>query len=82
MDNHQLLLFSDEDEDKEDEEEELTAFDGSPKDSMNSEVSRTEGSQRELSSKTSCIRWIFLVVHLVISISLTVTMVTLVVVQP
>lgn len=82
MDNHQLLLFSDEDEDKEEEEEELTAFDGSLKDSINSDVSRMERSQRELTSKRSCLRWIFLVIHLVISIPLTVTMVTLVVVQP
>ena len=82
MDNRQLLLFSDEDEDKEDEEEELTAFDGSLKDSMNFEVSRMEWSQRQLTSKSSCFRWIFLVVHVVISIPVTVAMVTLVVVQP
>ena len=78
MHNRQLLLFSDEDEDKEDEEEELTAFDGSLKDSISSQVSRMERSQ---SSKSSCLRWILLAVHLVISIPLTVTMVTLVVVQ-
>ena len=81
MDNRQLLLFSDEDADKEDEEEELTAFDGSQNDNINSEVSRNERSQGELTSKSSCLHWILLVVHLVISISLTVTMVTLVVVQ-
>lgn len=81
MNNRQLLLFSDDEEDEVEEcDDELTAFDGSLKDSLNPEVSRIEMTQKQ-TSKTSSILWISLTLYLAISLPLIVAMVALAAVQ-
>ena len=92
INQRQLLIFSDDEEDSEDseeeivsdDEEELTAFDGSLKDSINPEVSRVEleASQRRLiMSRHSTLRWIFLALFVLSSTLFTVAMVVLVALQ-
>lgn len=85
MNRHYLLSFTDDDEeDKEGEgegaedEEELTAFDGSPNDSMNPLISGMKRPQRSPPSKDSPLRWISLVVYLVTSTPLIIAMAVLI----